>query len=355
MLLRLNKTVQDRSEAHGVVSELRRQHFNKGNTLQSHNDLMMFKHQIFKYNKNIEIDTVLLDRQVAKLVKQFLSVSPVPGTRANPKEPIMHDKRNLLPIYLSEPVFKHLTTSVNISFYYYNNFEQQGSRNKENRFYNSKAQYYVPLINRLMNALCGQGELRSLASVLENFYGKQVIIEPKKVKYVHNNTDIFAKFIANKVEKNALFIKRVGRDLKRSLPIIADDIAAIDYNVKLMDLAQSRISRATQQLQDSLTTQLDLSKVYESDYDEIAKSLVMFKYLVGVQIVGKGRSAVHAAIARAQAYKMSRGTFRNKVFDSKILGNRYDLNHLQSNISESNSTIVGKYGKFNIFLKTNCL
>ncbi|GMM37202.1 mitochondrial 37S ribosomal protein [Saccharomycopsis crataegensis] len=358
MLLNMNKLKAQQSQANKFIPEIRRQHFNKATNLQSPNDLAMFNHQVFKFNKHDEINSVILDRQVAKLIKQFLNVSvTMKGDKTaanNSKASAGVDKKSICPIYISEPVFKHSTTEVEVSFYYYNNFPDSSGRTP-NVYYNEDAKYYVPIVNKLFNTLCGTTDKGGLANTFEEYYGKKVRIVPKKLIYPQNNNVIFAKYLSNQAQKNASYLKNIPRTLSRCMPNIADETAAIDYNLKLIGSAEDKIAKVVSQSKNSLSGSLDLSKIYGSDYKNISKRLVMFKYLIGAQVIAKGRSPAKAAISRAQKSKSFRGTFRNKVYNSNVLSNQYKLNHLKSNITVHNSPFVTKFGKFNVGVKSNYL
>lgn len=354
MLLKINKLKDLQSKRNPFASEIKRQTINKGSDLQSANDLAMFNHQIFKFNKALETNTVVLDRQVSGLLEKYLTVSLSLKSKTKGKQGHIAgitDKNTVNPIYLSSPVFKHSTSKVEISFFYYHNTTYKNG----NKYYNDFAKYYVPVINKLMASMSDNTNYNSLAFILEQYYNKKVVFKPKKLKYIYNNNEIFTQYVSKQVKNDARFASRLARVLQKIMPQISDETAAIKYNLRLISMTEAKVNRIVAEHRNSLGN-LDITKLYkDTKYQETAKTLLMFKYLLGAQITFKGRSMRKAAIARSQKSKVFRGTFRNKVYYYNVLSNQYKLNQHKSNISAHQSDKVTKYGKFNIAIKSNYL
>lgn len=349
MLINFNKHKEQKSQLNPFLSEIKSQFFNKGNNLQSLHDLNSNIHQIFKFNKNLEINTVMLDRRVSKLIKQFLTIS-LPSASDKLSSSNQTNMKTVLPLYMSEPVFKHGSSQIEISFYYYQNFPED---TKRNRFYNKNAKYYIPIVNKLFSSLTSNSSSSSLAFHLQQYYNKKVIIKPTKLKYIFTNNDIFAQYLTNTLKKQPNLARRLDRFITQFVPKIDDESIAIKYNLGLIEKTDEKLNKVISKSQNSFNDKIDVTKLYSSDKSSVAKNLLMFKYLAGLQIKTGGRGNVSTPSGRAEKKKVNLGTFRNKVYTFNILSNRYKLNLLKANIHVNQSQYFGKFGSYGVSVKAN--
>ena len=77
---------------------------NKGVKLQHLNNMNTWSSQIYKFNKNEEININIYDRLVTKLLTKLLTINI---------------NNNIFKLIISKPIFEHNINKVNIKFFYY--------------------------------------------------------------------------------------------------------------------------------------------------------------------------------------------------------------------------------------------
>lgn len=87
--------------------------------------------------------------------------------------------------------------------------------------------------------------------------------------------------------------------------------------------------------------------------NNIAPTILMYKYLMGSCVEYNGRPIHRGAISRTQNKKFLNGTFKNKKIIYKNINSTYKLNYIPTNISISTKSGITKYGKFSIKVKFN--
>lgn len=323
---RLNKSLNNK-EVNKYINELN----NKGNKLQHLNNINIWSNQIYNYNKNIEINTIILDKLVSKLLYKLIT------------QKLLKNNNNILKnILISKPIFEHTVNRVNIKFFYYTSLN-----NNNNKINN----YYLNIISKLINLLNNNNN--NLSKILSYYYNKQVTIESIKLSYNYLNSDIFSQSINKDINKYNNGIKgQYSRLLNINIPKLNDQIIAKSYINNINNINKLKYNNIINNLNNS--SKLSINNIYNSlNIYNIPINILMFKYLTGWSILLNGRLASSKAISRTNTHRILLGTFRNKKYLWGHINNNYKLNYISANHNISNISSVNKNGKYNIKVKLN--
>nr|CCW77465.1 putative mitochondrial ribosomal protein VAR1 [Lachancea meyersii CBS 8951] len=327
---RLNKGLNNK-EVNKYLNELK----NKGNKLQHLNTMNIWSTQIYNYNKNLEINTIILDRLVTKLLYKLTTLK------------LLKNNNNMIlkNILISKPIFEHTTNRVNIKFYYY--YKSSSLLNLNN--------YYLSIISKLMNLL--NNDNNNLSKILSYYYNKKITIEPIKLSYTYLNSDIFSQSINKDVNKYNNGIKgQYSRLLNSNIPNLNDQIIAKNYINNINNINNIKYNNIINNLNNNINNNNNnkVSNIYNSlNIYNIPMNILMFKYLTGWSITLNGRLASSKAISRTNTHRVLVGTFRNKKYLWGHINNNYKLNYIPANHNISNLSNINKNGKYNIKVKLN--
>nr|CCW77433.1 putative mitochondrial ribosomal protein VAR1 [Lachancea sp. 'fantastica'] len=332
---RLNKGLNNK-EVNKYLNELN----NKGNKLQHLNRMNTWSTQIYNFNKNIEINTIILDRLVTKLLYKLTTLKLLSN---NTNTSITSN------ILISKPIFEHTTNRVNIKFYYYYKSSLVLNNNNNNN-------YYLSIISKLMNLL--NNDNNNLSKILSYYYNKKITIEPIKLSYTYLNSDIFSQSINKDVNKYNNGIKgQYSRLLTSNIPNLNDQIIAKNYINNINNINNIKYNNIINNLLNNNNKGLNnkgVNNIYNSlNISNIPMNILMFKYLTGWSITLNGRLASSKAISRTNTHRVLVGTFRNKKYLWGHINNNYKLNYISANHNISNLSNINKNGKYNIKVKLN--
>nr|CDS14800.1 putative mitochondrial ribosomal protein VAR1 [Lachancea thermotolerans] len=339
ILLELNKNRLNKGLNNKEVNKYMNELNNKGNKLQHLNTMNIWSTQIYNYNKNLEINTTILDKLVTKLLYKLTTLKLLKNNNVILKN-----------ILISKPIFEHTTNRVNIKFYYY--YKSSGINNTNLNKINN---YYLSTISKLMNLL--NNDNNNLSKILSYYYNKKITIEPIKLSYTYLNSDIFSQSINKDVNKYNNGIKgQYSRLLNSNIPNLNDQIIAKNYINNINNINNIKYNNIINNLNNSSTHYIKsgVSNIYNSlNINNIPMNILMFKYLTGWSITLNGRLASSKAISRTNTYRVLVGTFRNKKYLWGHINNNYKLNYIPANHNISNLSNVNKNGKYNIKVKLN--
>lgn len=256
--------------------------FNKGSNLQTINKLDSYSHQLYNFNKTLEINTTILNRLISKLLYNYFSISISLKKSHKGLSDSIINKNSIYPIYISKPTFKHSTSKIEIVFFYFinkfiinknnissmrdsnflsanqqninrinlnsnidNSLVEYTNINNNNNILSSKSalSYYIPVINKLMTSLIDNTKINSLSHILSIYYKKPVIIKPIQLKYSYNNSDIFSIRINKNLKKNSKFLNKLPREIYKNLPDNFNDTLYRNYNKILLNLGEKKYNR----------------------------------------------------------------------------------------------------------------
>nr|AMQ25907.1 ribosomal protein S3 [Torulaspora globosa] len=348
---RLSKNIINNKDINKYMNELN----NKGNKLQHMNNMNNWTTQIYNYNKNLEITTVMKDKILTKLLYKFMTL------KLNMNNMNFNKK-----IIISKPIFQHTINNLNIKFYYYN-FSLYNIKNNNN--YNK---YYMTMVSKMMNLLNNNNN--NLSKILSYYYNKKVTIEPIKLSYNYLNSEIFSKCISmGDINKYKNGIKNeYSRLLNNTIPKLNDQTISMNYinNIKYINkLKYNNIinninnNNNNNNLKLNInssapyaghTGSLNINSIYNNmNINNIPMNILMFKYLTGWSITFNGRLSTSKSISRSETQKVLVGTFRNKNYLWSNINNMYKLNYISANHNLSNTSNINKNGKYNIKVKLN--
>lgn len=165
-------------------------------------------------------------------------------------------------IIISNPTYNINLNLINIKFYYYSNN-------------NNLNIYYMNIINKLINRL--NINLNNLSNILSYYYNKQVIIEPIKLKYIYNNTEIITKYISlldNNKYNNGLLIE-YQRLLNNIMPKLNDHNISINYINNINNINKLKYNNI-------MKYNNNINNIYNNiNINNIGINIIMFKYLTG--------------------------------------------------------------------------
>ena len=335
ILLELNKNRLNKGLNNKEVNKYLNELNNKGNKLQHLNTINTWSTQIYNYNKNVEINLIILDRLVTKLLYKLTTLK------------LLKNNNNIIlkNILISKPIFEHTTNRVNIKFYYYYKSLKSNDITKINN-------YYLSIISKLINLLNNYNN--NLSKILSYYYNKKITIEPIKLSYTYLNSDIFSQSINKDVNKYNNGIKgQYSRLLNSNIPNLNDQIIAKKYINNINNINNIKYNNIIKNLNNN-NNNYNINNIYNSlNINNIPMNILMFKYLTGWSILLNGRLASSKAISRTNLYKVLVGTFRNKKYLWGHINNNYKLNYIPANHNISNLSNVNKNGKYNIKVKLN--
>jgi hypothetical protein len=315
---------------------------NKGVKLQHLNNMNTWSSQIYKFNKNEEININIYDRLVTKLLTKLLTINI---------------NNNIFKLIISKPIFEHNINKVNIKFFYYisNNNKNNNINNDNNKLINRLYNNYKLSINdKLINLL--NNNLNSISNILSLYYQKDVSFEPIQLKYNYMNSDILAKSLRIMNSKRSLSMNKI-KNLINNMPKLNDKLISQSYINNINNIMFNKYNNIIT----SINNNNDNDKLYNIVYnnqniESIAMNILMYKYLVGLSIQLKGRLSSNKSISRSNTMNILKGTFNNyKTIWGNRMINTYKLNYIPVNHNITNISDVNKNGKYNIKVKLNTI
>lgn len=272
---------------------------NNNNKLIKINNINNWNKQIYNYNKNNEINNIIKDNIISKLLIKLLSYK----------------------LIISKPLFKHNSNKLIIKFYYYYNNNNKNINNNN---------YYIDIISKYINIINNIG---SLNNILSNYYNKKVIILPIKLKYIYNNNIIFNNNLINNININILI---------NNIPKNNDKLISKLYLNNINNINKLKYNNIIN----------NNKNIYNNiNINNIPINILIFKYLTGWSIIIKGR--INNNISRTTTLNILQGTFNNKKYLWSNINNNYKLNYISANHNISNLSNINKNGKYNIKVKLN--
>lgn len=338
LLLELNKIRINKDINNKDINKYIKELSNKGNKLQHLNNINNWSTKIYNYNKNNEIETLIKDIIIRKLLYKFITYKIIINNLSKTSSIININKI----IIISKPIFEHSINKLNIKFYYYNNKELNNNNYKI---------YYINILSRIINLL--NNDNNNLSKILSYYYNKNVTIEPIKLKYNYINSNIFSKSISidniNKGIKN-----EYSRLLNNNLPKLNDKNISINYINNLNNINKLKYNNIINNLNNNNNNKLNIYNIYKNiNINNLPINILIFKYLTGWSVTYNGRLSANKSISRSETHKLLIGTFRNKNYLWSNINNIYKLNYISANHNLSNNYNINKNGTYNIKVKLN--
>lgn len=339
--LLLNTLTLENNEAQNkIINKYTSELNNKGNKLQHLNNLNSWTSQVFQFNKQLETNTVILDRLVTNLLYKLFSIKLFNMNSTGLLSSVTNKQ-----VLISKPIYEHSANRVNIKLFYYINYKELNNDSNIN-------QYYISILSRLINVL--NNDKNNLSSILSNYYNKHVTIEVIKLSYNYLNSDIFAQSINKDVNKYSSGIKgQYYHLLNSSIPKLNDQSIAKDYINNINTINKLKYNNIINRIKTNKDINSIISIYDTMNISNIPMNILMFKYLTGWAIQFNGRLASSKAISRTNSIKLLVGTFRNKKYLWSNINNNYKLNYIPANNNISNYSSINKNGKYNIKVKLN--
>lgn len=314
---------------------------NKGVKLQHLNNMNSWSSQIYKYNKREEINNVIYDRLVYKLLTKLL---------------VLNNINNTYRLIISKPIFEHNLNKLNIKFFYYVSYNKNKNINNNNNNINLINNNYKLNINsKLINLL--NNNINNLSNILSLYYNKDITFEPIQLKYNYINSDILAKSfkIINSSTKRSLSINKI-KNLINNMPKLNDKLISQSYINNINNIMFNKYNNIITSINNNNNDNI-YKIIYKNDnINNIPINILMFKYLVGWSIQLKGRLSNNKSISRSKTINILGGTFQNyKYIWGNQMINNYKLNYIPVNHNISNISDVNKNGKYNIKIKLNTI
>lgn len=331
-----------------------REYNNKGTKLQNSNMMNSWTSQLYKYNKNEIMNTVLLDRLVSKLlIKLFI---------------IKDNNNNLSRIFINKPKFKHTINTVYINFNYNDTCIKTNINNKHSLYYGS----LIKDINNILGCL-NNNEVFNISTYLSGLYNKKVVIIPNKIKYNYNDNVIFNSSISYDLDKykGGLAGKTYSKLLRDNIPM--NNSLSIKNNYINNIISNNNIKYNN--ILNNPTLRID--QIYKSfDVNKITNDLLINKYLIGLSILFKGKNIKKVGVSRSIKEKLLFGSLSNKLYKKNSgllvskntnnikylnfdinLNKKYKLNYIPNHHSISQLTKVNKAktGVYGVSIKLNTI
>lgn len=337
LLLELNKLRLNNNINNLDINKYIKELSNKGNKLQHLNPINSWSTQIYNYNKNNEINTLIKDIIIRKLLYKLITFKFI-----NKNNKSTEDLNKI--IIISKPIFEHSLNKLNIKFYYYNKSFYNNNNNNNNL-------YYINMLSKIINLL--NNDTNNLSKILSYYYNKNVTIEPIKLSYNYLNSDIFSKSISldniNKGIKN-----EYSRLLNNNLPKLNDKNISINYINNIKYINKLKYNNIINNINNNNNNKLNITNIYNNiNINNLPINILMFKYLTGWSVTYNGRLSANKSISRSETHKLLVGTFRNKNYLWSNMNNLYKLNHISANHNLSSNHNINKNGTYNIKVKLN--
>ena len=351
-----NRFILDKNENNVLyLNKYLGEYNNKGTKLQTSNMMNSWNNQLYKFNKNEVINTLLLDRLVSKLLIKLFIINFKNISIFTKKKDISRR------IFINKPKFKHTINTVYISFNY--------NDTNINKINNKYTLYYGSLIKDINNILGNQDTL-NLALYLSKLYNKKVIIIPNKVKYNYNDNTIFNSSISYDLDKykGGLAGKTYSKLLRDNIPMNNSLNIKNNYVSNIIKNNNIKYNNILSN-SDFINSTLNIKNIYKSfDLNKITNELLVNKYLIGLSILFKGKNIKKAGVSRSIKEKLLFGSLSNKLYkkNSALLvsnnsnttkylnfdiniNKKYKLNyipnhHVISQLSKVNKAKTGVYG-----------
>lgn len=338
---------------------------NKGTKLQNSNMMNSWNNQLYKFNKNEVINTVLLDKLVSKLLIKLFVIKEMGINNINRR------------IFINKPKFKHTINTVFINFNYNDTAPGARINNKHTLYYGS----LIKDINNILGCLNNNNnnnnnELLNISTYLSELYNKKVIIIPNKVKYNYNDNIIFNSSISYDLDKykGGLAGKTYSKLLRDNIPM--NNSLSIKNNYITNIINNNNIKYNNIISNNNNTLRID--QIYKSfDINKITNELLVNKYLIGLSILFKGKNIKKAGVSRSIKEKLLFGSLSNKLYKknsgllvSKNTGpgacylnfdininKKYKLNYIPNHhaISQLSKVNKAKTGVYGISVKLNTI
>uniref|UniRef100_S5U5J4 Small ribosomal subunit protein uS3m n=1 Tax=[Candida] vartiovaarae TaxID=51918 RepID=S5U5J4_9ASCO len=338
---------------------------NKGTKLQNSNMMNSWNNQLYKFNKNEVINTVLLDKLVSKLLIKLFVIKEMGINNINRR------------IFINKPKFKHTINTVFINFNYNDTAPGARINNKHTLYYGS----LIKDINNILGCLNNNNNnnnnsLLNISTYLSELYNKKVIIIPNKVKYNYNDNIIFNSSISYDLDKykGGLAGKTYSKLLRDNIPM--NNSLSIKNNYITNIINNNNIKYNNIISNNNNTLRID--QIYKSfDINKITNELLVNKYLIGLSILFKGKNIKKAGVSRSIKEKLLFGSLSNKLYKknsgllvSKNTGpgacylnfdininKKYKLNYIPNHhaISQLSKVNKAKTGVYGISVKLNTI
>nr|YP_008475117.1 ribosomal protein S3 [Cyberlindnera suaveolens]AGS44428.1 ribosomal protein S3 [Cyberlindnera suaveolens] len=346
-----------------------REYNNKGTKLQNSNMMNSWNNQLYKFNKNELINTLLLDRLVSKLLVKLFIIKEI---GINNSSTILKGSQAKRRIFINKPKFKHTINTVYINFNY-NDTNMKIINNKHTLYYGS----LIKDINNILGCLNinnNNNELFNITTYLSGLYNKKVIIIPNKIKYNYNDNVIFNSSISYDLDKykGGLAGKTYSKLLRDNIPMNNSLNIKNNYITNIINNNNIKYNNIIS------NNSLNIKDIYKSfDINKITNELLVNKYLIGLSILFKGKNIKKAGVSRSIKEKLLFGSLSNKLyrknsgllvyknnnnttkylnFDINI-NKKYKLNYIPNHhaISQLSKVNKAKTGVYGISVKLNTI
>ena len=318
----------DTNKNNQIISKYIQEYNNKGTKIQNSNKMNNWYTQLYKYNNNNLINILLIDNLVSKLLIKIFRIN----TGKLIKE-----------IYISKPKFKHTINKVYITFNYIINNDIINNNNNKN--YNN---YYTSIINDINNILGSNNYKKynnnNISLYLSKLYNKEVIIIPNKIKYHYNDNIILNKTIINNIEKyKGGLAGKYSKILRNNIPVNNSLLIKNNYinnlinfnNIKFNNLYNNNINN-------------NIINIYNNiNLNNLANKLLINKYIIGLNILYKGKNLNKAGISRSIKDKLLFGSLSNKLYS------KYNSLLILNNNNNNNNNIIKGINNINLNKKYN--
>uniref|UniRef100_S5U5F6 Ribosomal protein S3 n=1 Tax=[Candida] norvegica TaxID=49330 RepID=S5U5F6_9ASCO len=297
-----------------IILKYIQEYNNKGRKLQNINKMNNWYTQLYKYNNNKLINILLIDNLVSKLLIKIFKIN-----LNNIQSTI-----GITNIYINKPKFKHTINKLYIIFNYSINNNNNIINNSNNN------NYYTSIINDINNILGSYNinkynNNNNLSNYLSKIYNKEVIIIPNKIKYHYNDNIIFNKMIINNIEKyKGGLAGKYSKILRNNIPMNNHLLIKNNYINNIIKNNNIKYNN----ILNNNNNNINIIDIYNNiNINNIPNNLLTNKYLIGLNILYKGKNLNKAGISRSIKDKLLFGSLSNKLY-SKYNGL---LNSLQYN------------------------
>lgn len=352
----VGSTRKERKEGRIRINKVRdiylKENSNKGVRLQRVNKINSWENIIYKYNKNKEIKIWVIDRLVSKLIIKIFKLN------------INNINKE---IYIGKPKIKHTLNKVYINFNYIIGTIINNKKEKNNK-------YYTSIITDINNILLNNNNKNNkLIKYLNKLYKKEVIIEANKINYHYNDNIILNKMIINNIEKyKGGLLDKYSKVLRTSIPINNNLLIKNKY---ISNIIKNNYIK-NNNINSHLNININIAKVYKSlNINNICNNLLINKYLIGLNILFKGKNLKTAGVSRSTKNKLLLGSLSNKLYGKYtnfiptinnpnnglnlklIINKSYKLNYIPNhhNIITNYKVNKIKTGTFGITTKLNTI
>nr|NP_038223.1 var1 ribosomal protein [Wickerhamomyces canadensis]P48849.2 RecName: Full=Small ribosomal subunit protein uS3m; AltName: Full=Ribosomal protein VAR1, mitochondrial [Wickerhamomyces canadensis]BAA06578.2 var1 ribosomal protein [Wickerhamomyces canadensis] len=314
---------------------------NKGTKLQRINKINSWDNQLYKFNKKNVINTWILDRLVSKLLIKIFKV------RVNIINNNIINNGQIKDIYINKPKFKHTINKVYINF----NYILSSNNITINDIDNNMNKYYTSIINDINNILGISNNNNNniinkdnISNYLSKLYNKKVIIESNRLIYHYNDNTILNKMIINNMEKHKGGLSgKYSKILRTNIPV---NNSILIRNKYISSIINNNYIKLNHIINLTSYNNLNILNIYNTlNLNKISKDLLINKYIIGLNVLYKGKNLNTAGISRSIKDRLLLGSLSNKLYG------KYS-NFLSSSLINNNNNNL-KLGSSNINTNLN--